>query len=92
MVGHRVEVRGADQAMQGLRRQLGLATRRSSFSLGVYLNEGVVQQEHRSRPVPGDLGVPEQMLANVTHVSNVGMAQAESPRSDQHRSSAEASR
>ena len=43
------------------------------------LNEGIVQQEHdRSEPV-GDVAVPEEHLANVCHISNLGVSEAEFP-------------
>jgi hypothetical protein len=44
-----------------------------------YLNEGIVQEEHDRGQIPGDPGVPEQVLTDITHITNMGMTQAELP-------------
>ena len=43
------------------------------------LIEGVVEQEHHCREIPGELRVPKQHLSNVTDVPYLGMAEAEFP-------------
>lgn len=44
-----------------------------------YLDEGIVQQEHYGSEIPRDLRVPKEILPNVTHVTDIGMTQTESP-------------
>lgn len=44
-----------------------------------YLNEGIVQKEHDRGQVPGNPGVPEQVLPDITHITNMGMTQAKFP-------------
>jgi hypothetical protein len=44
-----------------------------------YLDKGVVEQKHDRGGPPGDLGVPEEVLANITHVADLGVAQTKSP-------------
>ena len=44
-----------------------------------YLDEGVVEQKHDRGSPPGDLGVPEEVLANITHIANLGVTQTKFP-------------
>jgi hypothetical protein len=73
-----VQIFGADQTMQGLR-PISCDRPRILPRPGAYLNEDVVQQEHDSREVPRNFGIPEEILANVAHITNFRMTQAELP-------------
>lgn len=78
MIGHCVEIFGTDQAMQalgGFRACMG----RGYGLRSEYLNEGVVQQEHDGSRIPSNLGIPEEVLADVTDITDFRMAQAKSP-------------
>lgn len=37
------------------------------------LNQGIVAQEAYSSSIPHSIGVPEQMLSNITHTGDVGV-------------------
>lgn len=43
------------------------------------LNEGVVQYEHDGGEPPRPFLVPEEHLANIAYITNLGMSQAELP-------------
>ena len=43
------------------------------------LNERIVEQKHDGSEIPCNLRVPKQHLANIAHVSDLGMAQTELP-------------
>ena len=43
------------------------------------LNESVVQNEHDRCGIPSNLGVPEEHLANVADITNLGVSKAELP-------------
>ena len=43
------------------------------------LNKSVVEQEHDSREIPSDLGVPEEHLSDITNVSDFGVTKTEFP-------------
>jgi hypothetical protein len=45
----------------------------------VYLNESIVQQEHRGGDIPDDIGVEEQDFADIANVANFRVSQAKSP-------------
>ena len=44
-----------------------------------YLNKSVVQQEHDCGQIPDNPRIPEQILANIAHVTDFWMSQTESP-------------
>lgn len=43
------------------------------------MNKGVVEQKHDGGEIPGNLGVPKQHLANITHISDFRVTQTELP-------------
>lgn len=83
MAGDGVQVLGADQTMQALTqiRSVRPSKLAATKPEETNLDESVVQQEHDGGQIPCDFRVPEEGLANVTHVADIWVTQAKLPKS-----------
>jgi hypothetical protein len=44
-----------------------------------YLDECVIQDKHHRGEIPGNFGVPEQILPDIADITNIWMPQTELP-------------